>query len=79
LSKKVRLRFEELRYLLQFLWLITCNPIQCTLGFSEPSLKTVSMLHVLRYRLDTSTLPRILKQELAWMRMPNRITPLSSG
>jgi len=47
----------------------------------EPSLKTLCMLNVLKHRLETSHVPRVLQQELGWMRLPNRmsITPLSSG
>lgn len=50
--------------------------------FAEPTLKTLCMLSVLKQRLETCCLPRILQQEITWMRVPNRISaisPLSSG
>lgn len=47
--------------------------------FSEPSLKTLCLLKVIQEKLDYSILPRVLKQEIAWMKMPNKILPLSSG
>jgi N-acetylneuraminic acid mutarotase len=48
----------------------------------EPSLKTLCLLCVLNSSLDSSGLPKILQQELHWMKYSNKmlpVTPLSSG
>jgi len=45
----------------------------------EPSLKTLCLLKTIEAKLDTSGLPLDLKHEIAWMKMPNKISPMSSG
>ncbi|CAL8080714.1 unnamed protein product [Orchesella dallaii] len=45
----------------------------------DPSLKTLCLLKTIEAKLDTSGLPLDLMQEIAWMKMPNKISPMSSG
>ncbi|CAG7724005.1 unnamed protein product [Allacma fusca] len=44
----------------------------------DPTLKTLSILKICEHNLDTSMLPLVLKWDIAWTMMPNKITPLSS-